>query len=278
MKKLTLSTLAALAIFSGCDSSSEEAVATKNENVQIQTENDVKKAVEAAKMISFFETGTSAANTETNAKQRINVDKTENCLVSGSVTLAGDVGLTSDVTSTFNECNNGIGSVTNGAVKVVASLADLALGSSEMTFTNFTVDSAQAYVQFNLSTLTDFSLNQTSVDYTLDGQIDFNNKIRSHTGTIVYKDFKVSATNLTSEPKLSYEGEITATSSLYPCLDGTYVYETISPLIGNGIGNVSDGELNINGANFVFSNGSVTVTTASGATINVAQEDEPSCE
>ena len=289
MKAKILTSLfsASLLLMSGCNSSSNsdstDGSSTNNQTttntakVNISSENDAKKAVEAINAMEFSNSITSIGSSlsgtgTTSAKQREKMSQTIYCLDSGTVTFSGDFTTSSmSLNYLYDNCVQK-GVTSNGAFSMSGSFKDFTIA-----FNDFYVDSVKAKVTTNMTMKESISLSN-GFTATLNGKMDYLNKQNNNEGYVSYSDF-VSNVKISSSTALAnYNGDTTMTSSLYPCIDGTYSYKTISDLtIPLGSNKIESGVLEINDAVFTFNNGEVEVTTKDGATYKVELDAVPTC-
>jgi len=276
-KLLTIGVATSILLLSGCTESSSSD--DSSSNGKISSENDAKKAVQAMSMISFSETANDSASQPTQAKQRIAFDNPARaCLESGTIASSGDISIetgSSTFTTVSDNCVQ-FNQRVDGTFKFSGNLQ----GEYNYEFIGFEVDNNSANTVSNFTSSFNVSSDFKTLNSTMDGKVDYLNKVNTNTGYIQYNSFQTALeTNLVTA-KVSYSGSISTTSSLYPCTDGTYEYTTIEALTTSA-GNaqvVQSGELDINGAVFTFNNGQVSVSTADGESFTIDQATAPTCD
>ncbi len=280
-KLLTLGVATAMLLMSGCDESTPTL--TENTAVGIITQNDAAKAVFAMNMVTLNENVTNVAsgnkNTQTTqaSNQRVAFDSGElPCLVSGTTQTSGDVSQdSSSLIMVTKECKQ-FNQTTNGTVKTSGNVLG---GKYEYELINLSVDNDKASSVANLKGSVKVSSNFKNITSILNGKIEYEEKDTTNSGYVKYSDFVTKVETDFTTTKLSYDGQMDATSSLYSCMNGKYVYTTIEALTTSkeNAGEIESGKLNINGATFNFNNGEVTVSLADGKTYTLDQFAPPSC-
>lgn len=281
MKKMILvGAVASLAVFSGCDSSSSSGTSNSSSSTtnlpttptEITSQTGAQRALQSATMVGFYESASGFANSVSVAPS--NKRQTVPCPSGGNMTFNFT---SSGYGATFNSCDQGDG-IIDGSFTTATSLQSSGASEIDITFTNLEIDSSDSYTKMNLNMNTDIGANLSMYKHVMDGKIDYDAKAVNNSGYIQYTDFIVLLEGfLTGSPTISYDGTISATSSLYSCLNGTYTYETVTPLQGSTFESAVSGEIKINGVSYVFNSGTVTATTPGGQTFTVDPSAEPTC-
>ncbi len=278
-KLLTLGAATTVLLMSGCNEGTPAL--TENTAVGIITQNDAAKAVFAMNMVTLSKDATNVAsgNTQTAqaSNQRAAFDSGElPCLVSGTTQTSGDISQdSSSLTIVTKECKQ-FNQTTNGTMKTSGNIVG---GKYEYELINLSVDNDKAKSVANLKGSVKVSSNFKNITSILNGKIEYEEKDTTNSGYIKYNDFITKVETDFSTTKLSYDGQMDATSSLYSCMNGKYVYKTIEALTTSkeSTGEIESGKLDINGATFNFNNGEVTVSLADGKTYTLDQFAPPSC-
>lgn len=274
---------ASLLLMSGCNSSgSSDSSSSSNTastaKVNISSENDAKKAVEAINAMEFSNSITSIGSSLTGtgssaAKERQKISQKIYCLDSGTVTFNGDITTSSmSLNYLYDNCVQK-GVTSNGSFTFSGTLQEFSID-----FDSFYVDSPSAKVTTNMSIKETLSLSN-GFSATMNGKMDYLNKQNNNEGYVSYANFVSTMKIASSNAVATYNGDTAMTSSLYPCIDGTYSYKTISELtIPLGGNTIESGVLEINDALFTFKDGEVEVTTKDGATYKVELGAVPTCD
>ena len=296
-----------LLLLSGCNSSSgsssnEDGSQVNNTGgstttqqsgakLTINSENDAKKVVRAVSAVQFSSSltsiGSSAQSTtsqQTQASTRQKYSQTTYCLDSGTITIDGEYNGMSSISLnyTFNNCVNK-GVLQDGSLSMTGSMTNFT-----MNFNNFVVDGPASKLSMSGLTIKETMSLQGSpssapvagnIEAVIDGSMDYLDKTNNNSGKLSYYSFASTFKFTTTKAEVTYNGDTAVTSSLYPCIDGTYSYKTLSPLsIPLGSNRIESGELEINDALFTFNNGEVVVTTKDGKSYTVDLDAAPSCD
>jgi len=205
------------------------------------------------------------------------VNETKNCVDGGTRKVTGDISDTSsDITITYDQCTDG-DTYTDGVLKGKSTTdASKTSGQSQSIdlVQRYSYNGQQSEIKSNATY--DYTLIQNvSADYISSGAMEYKN-LNLGDGRIGMDNYK---TTFDSQGTYSIDGGYSVQSSKYECINGVYNVETKQRLAFDyNTGNIADGELDVNGVNFVFnSEGTITVTYADGTTDTIPQRQEIVC-
>lgn len=212
----------------------------------ITNNSEAESALYAAQTLMGNNSATGIFNSFSNTSSAPKLRQVVNCN-SGSMNI--NATSQTDVSALFSNCSNEPGTVLNGEFSMKAN-SDSTSGT--FTLKNFTMKSPEGSYSFNLTMLYSSS-NGSNTDLTLDGSGSLNQN--GNKASFIYDNLKVSSgsngTTINGTIGVDYTPDL--------CGEGTYAIKTIHPLYGTTT--ITSGELEINGANYVYhADGTVTIT------------------
>lgn len=251
----------------GSDNSSESANYLTGDPVPITTKSEAENAVSS--VVNLNSSGVSniaPSPARSAAPALVAVNDSGTCVDGGSYSVSGDAtDTTADITQTYNNCNQ-YGVLMNGSQHVKGT-NDGSTINLNMTMTDllYQYDTSSSTMNMDVKYV---STNGTSLDMTMNGTASYN--ITSpilDSGTAGYQNFRTVITS----SGMTLNGEVSTTSTVNTCVNGTYKLETLETLTAGSSGFTS-GKMKINGATFDFnSDGTATVTFADNTTQVVDQ-------
>lgn len=241
--------------------------ADANTLIDILTTNDALKALHS---LSLLELSDGLTNNPSYAKERIT--QTQTCSTSGDIVTNLE---TSGKKELYNNCINDVVTL-NGSFEFTQTDANNLFTQLDV-FKDTPEYKIHSYLELTTTITSDFLT--TTKRY--NNALDYYFKSDDNEGYVNYNDFTKTIAIPTSGigSAIRYDGVINFTSSLYPCVNGEYQFNTLEPLDADMfITDISSGVLEVNGATFRYSqNNSIEVTTTNGDTFSIDVITPPSC-
>ncbi len=276
----TIASMIAVSVFfTGCGDESSVKEQGENFDTAIATQEDARKAAGLIKLMQLDKVAGSVTQAITPQQRHNNLritypapyEKERECAASGSVMTIGEKRdlVTYHATNTFLDCRHLDGFVVNGSQTVdatlhndrlTASLTDNMITASFGSFTTSISSPMKLYANRDL-TIVETILLEDSILYQY--EIDENSEAHLSAFSATYNDFNVTLDAPNSTMYLNGKVQIAE------C--GNYDITTVRPITVGADGNYTSGELQINGAQYLYHGNTVSVTVEDGSVYTVPQ-------